>query len=146
VGDLLHWELPALTCTCTWRWTATLGSYLQRWCLALAAAPQLWVSINYCQRHLASPAVALASSLACAAACCCRLLPLLLRGKKPVHWSPSSRTALAEAELEYPEGHTSISIYVAMPITVGARQQQQQQAGRALCECDRGGPISMLGS
>lgn len=27
------------------------------------------------------------------------------RGRKPVHWSPSSRTALAEAELEYPEGH-----------------------------------------
>jgi isoleucyl-tRNA synthetase len=26
-------------------------------------------------------------------------------GRKPVHWSPSSRTALAEAELEYPEGH-----------------------------------------
>jgi isoleucyl-tRNA synthetase len=35
-----------------------------------------------------------------------------------VHWSPSSRTALAEAELEYPEGHTSTSIYVAMPLTV----------------------------
>ena len=29
------------------------------------------------------------------------------RGKKPVHWSPSSMTALAEAELEYPEGHVS---------------------------------------
>eukprot|EP00775_Hariotina_reticulata_P010199 gene10199-10360_t len=41
----------------------------------------------------------------------------IYRGKKPVHWSPSSRTALAEAELEYPEGHTSRSIYVAMPIT-----------------------------
>lgn len=39
------------------------------------------------------------------------------RGRKPVHWSPSSRTALAEAELEYPEGHTSRSIYVAMPLT-----------------------------
>lgn len=24
----------------------------------------------------------------------------IYRGKKPVHWSPSSRTALAEAELE----------------------------------------------
>ena len=34
-----------------------------------------------------------------------------------MHWSPSSRTALAEAELEYPEGHTSRSIYVALPIT-----------------------------
>ncbi|MBD0864761.1 MAG: class I tRNA ligase family protein, partial [Rhodobacteraceae bacterium] len=37
----------------------------------------------------------------------------IYRGLKPVHWSPSSRTALAEAELEYPEGHTSPSIYVA---------------------------------
>merc|ERR1740138_610558 len=37
----------------------------------------------------------------------------IFRGRKPVHWSPSSRTALAEAELEYPEGHTSQSIYVA---------------------------------
>ena len=40
----------------------------------------------------------------------------IYRGTKPVHWSPSSQTALAEAELEYPEGHTSRSIYVAMPI------------------------------
>ena len=37
----------------------------------------------------------------------------IYRGKKPVHWSPSSQTALAEAELEYPEGHVSPSIYVA---------------------------------
>ena len=37
----------------------------------------------------------------------------IYRGLKTVHWSPSSRTALAEAELEYPEGHVSRSIYVA---------------------------------
>lgn len=36
----------------------------------------------------------------------------IFRGRKPVHWSPSSKTALAEAELEYPEGHISKSIYV----------------------------------
>ncbi|MBE9043953.1 isoleucine--tRNA ligase [Pleurocapsales cyanobacterium LEGE 10410] len=41
----------------------------------------------------------------------------IYRGLKPVHWSPSSRTALAEAELEYPEGHTSPSIYAAFPVT-----------------------------
>jgi isoleucyl-tRNA synthetase len=41
----------------------------------------------------------------------------IYRGLKPVHWSPSSKTALAEAELEYPEGHTSRSIYVGFPIT-----------------------------
>ncbi len=37
----------------------------------------------------------------------------IYRGLKPVHWSPSSQTALAEAELEYPEGHISRSIYAA---------------------------------
>jgi isoleucyl-tRNA synthetase len=37
----------------------------------------------------------------------------IYRGLKSVHWSPSSQTALAEAELEYPEGHTSPSIYAA---------------------------------
>jgi len=41
----------------------------------------------------------------------------IYRGLKPVHWSPSSKTALAEAELEYPEGHTSRSIYGAFPVT-----------------------------
>lgn len=40
----------------------------------------------------------------------------IYRGLKPVHWSPSSQTALAEAELEYPEGHTSRSIFAAFPI------------------------------
>ncbi len=40
----------------------------------------------------------------------------IYRGRKPVHWSPSSQTALAESELEYPEGHVSPSIYVALPI------------------------------
>lgn len=40
----------------------------------------------------------------------------IFRGRKPVHWSPSSKTALAEAELEYPEGHISKSIYVGFQI------------------------------
>jgi len=41
----------------------------------------------------------------------------IYRGRKPVHWSPSSRTALAEAELEYSENHVSRSIYAAFKIT-----------------------------
>ncbi len=41
----------------------------------------------------------------------------IYRGLKPVHWSPSSQTALAEAELEYPEGHISQSIYAAFRVT-----------------------------
>ncbi|GAB4183398.1 MAG: isoleucine--tRNA ligase [Coleofasciculaceae cyanobacterium] len=44
----------------------------------------------------------------------------IYRGLKPVHWSPSSQTALAEAELEYPEGHTSRSIYAAFKMTEAA--------------------------
>ena len=52
----------------------------------------------------------------------------IYRGLKPVHWSPSSRTALAEAELEYPEGHTSPSIYAAFPVVelgVGAKDLEE---------------------
>ncbi|MEB3173922.1 MAG: isoleucine--tRNA ligase, partial [Cyanobacteriota bacterium] len=41
----------------------------------------------------------------------------IYRGLKPVHWSPSSRTALAEAELEYPEGHVSQSVYAGFTVT-----------------------------
>ncbi|XP_017015792.2 isoleucine--tRNA ligase, mitochondrial [Drosophila takahashii] len=37
---------------------------------------------------------------------------LVYRDLKPVYWSPSSRTALAEAELEYDPNHTSPSVYV----------------------------------
>ena len=37
------------------------------------------------------------------------------KGKKPVHWCPSCRTALAEAEVEYSE-HTSPSVYVKFPV------------------------------
>ncbi len=39
----------------------------------------------------------------------------IYRGLKPVHWSPSSKTALAEAELEYPDGHLSSSVYATFP-------------------------------
>ena len=42
----------------------------------------------------------------------------IYRGRKPVNWSPSSRTALAEAELEYNEKHISKSIYVGFKVRV----------------------------
>jgi isoleucyl-tRNA synthetase len=42
---------------------------------------------------------------------------LIFRRYKPVYWSPSSKTALAEAELEYKDDHISISAYVKFPIT-----------------------------
>ncbi len=42
---------------------------------------------------------------------------LIYRRYKPVYWSPSSRTALAEAELEYKDDHESWVAYVKFPIT-----------------------------
>ncbi|MEN8135228.1 MAG: isoleucine--tRNA ligase [Thermodesulfobacteriota bacterium] len=39
----------------------------------------------------------------------------VVRSKKPVHWCPSCKTALAEAEVEY-DDHTSDSIYVKFPV------------------------------
>ncbi len=52
----------------------------------------------------------------------------IYRGLKPVHWSPSSKTALAEAELEYPEGHVSRSIFAAFKVT------QVAEAAKAILE------------
>ena len=43
---------------------------------------------------------------------------LIFKGLKPVYWSPSSETALAEAEIEYKDV-TSTSIYVAFPVVDG---------------------------
>lgn len=41
---------------------------------------------------------------------------LIYRQHKPVYYSPSSRSALAEAELEYMESHVSHSVYVLFDI------------------------------
>jgi isoleucyl-tRNA synthetase len=41
---------------------------------------------------------------------------LIFRRYKPVYWSPSSRTALAEAELEYKDDHVSTAAYIEFPI------------------------------
>lgn len=41
----------------------------------------------------------------------------IYRQLKPVYWSPSSESALAESELEYNEAHISQSIHVKFPLT-----------------------------
>ncbi len=43
---------------------------------------------------------------------------LIYKGLKPVYWSPSSESALAEAEIEYADKQ-SISVYVAFPAVDG---------------------------
>ena len=52
----------------------------------------------------------------------------IYRGLKSVHGSPSSQTALAEAELEYPEGHTSPSIYVAFSVLTASEAAGEKLA------------------
>ncbi|KAI1323752.1 isoleucyl-tRNA synthetase [Xylariaceae sp. FL0255] len=42
---------------------------------------------------------------------------LIYRKYKPVYWSPSSQTALAEAELEYKDDHISHSAWIRFPVT-----------------------------
>ena len=42
----------------------------------------------------------------------------IYKGLKPVYWSPSSESALAEAEIEY-QDKKSPSIYVSFPVTDG---------------------------
>ncbi|KAL5465512.1 hypothetical protein PMIN06_000666 [Paraphaeosphaeria minitans] len=43
---------------------------------------------------------------------------LIYRQFKPVYWSPSSHTALAEAELEYDENHKSLAAFVRFPVHI----------------------------
>ena len=69
----------------------------------------------------------------------------IYRGLKPVHWSPSSRTALAEAELEYPDGHTSPSVFAAFPVVAlpGALAAQLETAGLAAAVATRAGGLAV---
>ena len=52
---------------------------------------------------------------------------LIYRGLKPVHWSPSSESALAEAEIEYADVK-SHAIYVSFPVVDGKGVLESQDA------------------
>ncbi|KAG8862966.1 isoleucine-tRNA ligase [Tulasnella sp. 330] len=41
---------------------------------------------------------------------------LIYRHYRPVYWSPSSKSALAEAELNYEDNHRSFTVYVKFPV------------------------------
>jgi isoleucyl-tRNA synthetase len=51
----------------------------------------------------------------------------IYKGLKPVYWSPSSESALAEAEIEYKD-KTSSSIYVAFPVKDGKGKLPQDSS------------------
>lgn len=42
---------------------------------------------------------------------------LVKRSLRPIYWSPSSKTALAESELEYEHSYKSRSIFYSYPLT-----------------------------
>jgi isoleucyl-tRNA synthetase len=53
------------------------------------------------------------------------MIGLIYRQHKPVYYSPSSRSALAEAELEYKERHAPHSIYVLFDIDKNSRIENE---------------------
>uniref|UniRef100_A0A8C9TQQ5 isoleucine--tRNA ligase n=1 Tax=Scleropages formosus TaxID=113540 RepID=A0A8C9TQQ5_SCLFO len=54
------------------------------------------------------------------------------RDYKPVFWSPSTRTALAEAELEYNPRHVSRAVYVTFPLTTPPAKLASSAGGVAV--------------
>ncbi|KAI1137261.1 isoleucyl-tRNA synthetase [Hypoxylon sp. FL0543] len=59
---------------------------------------------------------------------------LIYRRYKPVYWSPSSKTALAEAELEYRDDHISEAAWIRFPLTDEWRTLPQFQSLQHLIE------------
>ena len=55
----------------------------------------------------------------------------LFRSYMPVWWSPSSKTALAEAELEYNNEHRSRTLYVRVLISKDSLPPSIQQFGES---------------
>jgi isoleucyl-tRNA synthetase len=62
---------------------------------------------------------------------------LVFRGARPVHWSPASRTALAEAELEHVDDHVSTAAYIAFPLA-------QAPVAFTRGSVETAGPVEML--
>ncbi|MCO5575609.1 hypothetical protein L7F22_029411 [Adiantum nelumboides] len=58
---------------------------------------------------------------------------LIYRARRPVYWSPSSGTALAEAELEYNENHFSSSVYVRFELEVAPSWINCSRAAKSEC-------------
>ncbi|KAG8960228.1 isoleucine-tRNA ligase [Tulasnella sp. 419] len=68
---------------------------------------------------------------------------LIYRHYRPVHWSPSSNSALAEAELVYVDDHKSRSVYVKFKLQPNEMSDSLQRVVESL-ELDDSDPISLL--
>ena len=51
---------------------------------------------------------------------------LIYRQHRPVHYSPSSQSALAEAELVYNDVHVSHSVYISFPLDLSSVETSQK--------------------
>ncbi|KAI0790394.1 tRNA synthetases class I-domain-containing protein [Abortiporus biennis] len=59
---------------------------------------------------------------------------LIYRHYRPVHYSPSSHSALAEAELEYSDNHTSTAVYVTFDLDAKNHQDALSPALKKVVE------------
>ncbi|TIB75409.1 hypothetical protein E3Q23_02424 [Wallemia mellicola] len=71
---------------------------------------------------------------------------LIFRAFKPVYWSPSSQTALAESELEYNDNHVSDSVYISFPLTTASEKLQQLDVKDVNLLCWTTTPWSLVGN
>jgi isoleucyl-tRNA synthetase len=62
---------------------------------------------------------------------------------RPTYYSPSSRTALAESELSYKDGHKSRSVYVGFAVEEGDMSQGLRRAYLAATEQTGSSPLSL---
>ena len=73
-------------------------------------------------------------------------LGLIYRNYRPVYYSPSSRSALAEAELVYKDDHVSHAAYVAFTLRdpCFVAERLQQYAVTEVLQEVREGPVRLL--
>jgi isoleucyl-tRNA synthetase len=70
---------------------------------------------------------------------------VIYRAFKPVYWSPSTRTALAEAELEYVDDHRSSAAYISFPFVSLKGTEAAEKLGPLLGEDGgQGGGLSAV--
>lgn len=69
---------------------------------------------------------------------------LIYRAHRPVYWSPTSRTALAEAELEYNDTHFGRSAYVRFDLETGPALRERIKGSGAEGAISRANGITAL--
>ncbi|WVR06540.1 hypothetical protein IAU60_003571 [Kwoniella sp. DSM 27419] len=63
-----------------------------------------------------------------------RTLGYVTHRRRPTYYSPSNRTALAEAELSYTDGHKSRSVYVGFPVAPEDMSQHLERVYDSSCK------------